>query len=35
MFYIDEGYGDFVPVSEVDNVVKVVDNIFESSDLLK
>lgn len=30
MFYIDEDYGDFVPVSEVDNLIEVIGNIFEN-----
>ena len=30
MFYIDEDYGDFVPVSEVDNIIEVIGNIFEN-----
>jgi hypothetical protein len=35
MFYIDENYGDIVPISEVDNIIKVIGNIFESPELLK
>lgn len=34
MFYIDEDYGDFVPVSEVDNLIEVIGNIFENPELL-
>lgn len=33
MFYIDEEYGDLVPVSEVDNIMEVVGNIFENTEL--
>lgn len=35
MFYIDENYGDIVPLSEVDNIVEVVGNIFKTPELLK
>jgi len=35
MFYIDENYGDIVPISEVDNIIKVIGNIFENPELLK
>ena len=35
MFYIDENYGDIVPVSEVDNIIKVIGNIFENPELIK
>ncbi len=35
MFYIDENYGDIVPVSEVDNIIEVIGNIFENPELLK
>jgi hypothetical protein len=35
MFYIDENYGDIVPISEVDNIIKVIGNIFENPELIK
>lgn len=35
MFYIDENYGDIVPLSEVDNIIEVVGSIFETPELLK
>jgi len=35
MFYIDENYGDIVPVSEVDNIIEVIGNIFENPELIK
>jgi hypothetical protein len=35
MFYIDEGYGDVVPISEIDNIIEIIGNIFEHSELLK
>jgi uncharacterized phage protein (TIGR01671 family) len=35
MFYIDENYGDIVPVSEVDNIIEVIGNIFENPVLIK
>jgi uncharacterized phage protein (TIGR01671 family) len=35
MFYIDENYGDFVPVSEVDNIIEVIGNVLENKELIK
>lgn len=35
MFYIDENYGDIVPLSEVDNIIEVIGNIFKTPELLK
>jgi uncharacterized phage protein (TIGR01671 family) len=35
MFCIDENYGDIVPISEVDNIIKVIGNIFENPELIK
>jgi uncharacterized phage protein (TIGR01671 family) len=34
MFFIDESYGDIVPVSEVDNIVEIIGNRFENPELL-
>jgi uncharacterized phage protein (TIGR01671 family) len=35
MFYIDENYGDIVTLSEVDNIIEVIGNIFKTPELLK
>jgi uncharacterized phage protein (TIGR01671 family) len=38
MFYIDEHdehYGNLVPVSEIDNIIEVIGNLFENPELLK
>jgi len=34
MFYIDENYGDIVPISEVDNIIEVIGNIFQNNNLI-